>query len=267
MSTNHVITRSVRDSALLLDIAAGPAPGDPYWAPPQKGPFLAEVGKDPGKLRIAVTTMPPSHGEVDAECIKAVHEAAELCQDLGHHIVEAAPEINSDHLQFASGTIINANLRAMLEIRGHMLDREVQEKDVEPITWAAAEAGRRTPSSDLVRAIDIIHQLGRELAAFFEDHDILLSPVLLKPPVPLGYLDTTLKNTKEYMEKLYSFFGFTCLFNATGQPAMSVPLYWTPDNLPVGLQFAGRFGEEALLFRLAAQLEEALPWKERRPSL
>jgi amidase/6-aminohexanoate-cyclic-dimer hydrolase len=267
MSTNHAITRSVRDSALLLDISAGPSPGDPYWAPPRKGPFLEEVGKEPGKLKIAFTSVPPNNAPVDEQCIAAVHDAAGLCEDLGHHVSEAAPGINSDHLQFASGTIINANLRAMLEIRGHMLGREVQETDVEPITWAAGEAGSMTPSTDLVRAIDLIHQLGRELAGFFEDYDILLSPVLLKPPVPLGYLDTTLKDTKEYMERLYSFFGFTGLFNATGQPAMSVPLYWTPDNLPVGLQFAGRFGEEALLFRLAAQLEKARPWKDRRPEI
>ncbi|MFC1884491.1 amidase [Thermodesulfobacteriota bacterium] len=267
MSTNHAITRSVRDSALLLDIASGPSSGDPYCAPPQKGTYLEEVDKDPGKLKIAFTLVPPSEAPVDEQCIAAVHDAAGLCENLGHHINEAAPKINADHLQFASGTIINANLRAMLELRGHMLNREVQETDVEPITWAAAEAGVRTPSSDLVRAIDIIHQLGRELAGFFENYDLLLSPVLLKPPVPLGYLDTTLKETKEYMEKLYSFFGFTGLFNATGQPAMSVPLYWTPDNLPVGVQFAGRFGEEALLFRLAAQLEEARPWKDRRPEI
>ncbi|MGD9211287.1 MAG: amidase [Desulfobacteraceae bacterium] len=267
MVTHHTITRTVRDSALLLDISAGPAPGDPYWAPFQKGSYLEEVGQAPGKLRIAITTEPPGGVKVDSQCIAAVEQAALLCQDLGHHIITDKPRVDSDLLQFATVTIINTNLRAMLEMRGRMLGREVQETDVEPITWLASEAGRETSAADFARAIEGLHQLGRSLAAFFENVDLLLSPVLLQPPVPLGYLDTTEKKARNYLEKLYSFFGFTALFNATGQPAMSVPLYWTPDQLPIGVQFAGRFGEEDLLLRLAGQLEEARPWKNNRPSI
>lgn len=265
MSTNHAITRSVRDSALLLDISAGPAPGDPYCAPPQKDSFLHRLGKKPKKLKIAFTTSAFDKTAVDAHCIAAVHDAAELCESLGHDVIAAAPAVNAKALQSATSTIINVNLRAMLEMRGRMLRRDVQVIDVERITWLASEAGRLTPAAELARAIETIHQLGRDLAPFFETYDLLLSPVLLKPPVPLGYIDTMSENTKDYVVKLYSFFGFTSLFNATGQPAMSVPLYWTPENLPVGVQFAGRFGEEALLLQLAAQLEEARPWKERRP--
>lgn len=265
MSTHHVISRSVRDSALLLDISAGAAPGDPYCAPHQKSPYLTEVGRHPGKLKIAVTTAPPDNFPVDQECVAATLDAAKLCQDLGHQIIEAAPTVNWETLQFATVTIINANMNSVLEMRGHMLNRTVQENEVERVSWMAAEAGKQISSSDLLRAINTIHQIGRNLAGFFEDYDILLSPVLLKPPVPLGYLDTMADKMKDYVVNLYSFFGFTGLFNATGQPAMSVPLYWTPDNLPVGVQFAGRFGEEDLLLRLAAQLEEARPWKNRCP--
>lgn len=265
MVTDHVLTRSVRDSALLLDISAGASPGDPYCAPPQKGPYLKEVGKDPGKLRIAVTTEPPNNFPVDAQCIAAVRDAADLCRDLGHHVTDATPDINTERLQSATGAIVNANLNSMLEICGNARNRGVEETEVEPLTWMSAEAGKKISASELLLAIQTIHRMGRRMAVFFSDYDILLSPVLLKPPVPLGYIDTMVQEIKDYVVSLFSFFGFTGLFNATGQPAMSVPLYWSPDNLPIGVQFAARFGEEDLLLRLAAQLENARPWKDRRP--
>jgi amidase len=266
MSTDHVITRSVRDSAAFLDLSAGPSLGDPYCGPPATGPFLAEVGRDPGSRRIAFTVASPSGNKVDPQCVAAVQDAARLCDDLGHAVEEAAPVFDFELFQAAAVTIINTDSAAKIAGAAKVLGREVTESDVEYVTWRAAEAGREISAPDYVDAVRVVHQTGRKVARFFETYDLLLSPVLLQPPVPLGYLDTHSRDVRAYVENLYSFYGFTSLFNATGQPAMSVPLYWTPDGLPVGLQFAGRFGDEALLLRMAGQLEQARPWKDRRPS-
>jgi amidase len=266
MSTDHVITRSVRDSAAFLDLSAGPALGDPYCGPAAAGPFLAEVGRDPGPRRIAFTVAPPSGNKVDPQCVAAVQDAARLCADLGHTVEEAAPVFNYEPFQAAVVAIINTHTAAMVAGAAKVLGREVTESDVEYVTWRAAVAGRETSAPEYVDAVRVIHRTGRKVASFFETYDLLLSPVLLQPPVPLGYLDTHSRDVRAYVKNLYSFFGFTNLFNATGQPAMSVPLYWTPDGLPVGLQFAGRFGDEALLLRMAGQLEHARPWKDRRPA-
>jgi len=266
LSSNHVITRSVRDSAALLDVAAGPSPGDPYWAPPAAGAFLEEVGRPPGRLRIAFTTTAPSGRAADPQCLAAVNDAAQLCEALGHIVEEAAPAFDYEPFQQASVTLIDANTRAMLSAREASLGREVTADDVEYIIWRSAESGKSKSAVEVLRAIQTLQRVGREVAPFFEKHDILLSPVLLQPPVPLGFLDTNTREVRTYVQHLLSFFGFTNLFNATGQPSMSVPLYWTPDNLPVGLLFSARFGEEALLLRLAAQLEQARPWKDRRPA-
>jgi amidase len=137
---------------------------------------------------------------------------------------------------------------------------------VEHITWLTAEAGREMTAPAYIQSVQTLHRISRKVAGFFEDYDILVSPVLLKPPVPLGYLDMMTTDTDKYISNINSFFGFTNFFNATGQPSMSVPLHWTDDDLPVGLLFTARFGEEALLYRLAAQLEDARPWRDRRPT-
>jgi amidase len=260
MSSHHVITRTVRDSAAFLDVAAGPAPGDPYWAPPACGPFLAQVGKPPGVLRIAYTTRSPGAMDVHPECIGAVHRAVQLCSELGHRLEEACPDYDVDAYQRAAGNIIDAHTALMMDDRAKAMDRRIRPEEVEYVTWRSAQAGKRVSASDYVSAMRTIHRTSRRVAPFFETYDILLSPVLLQPPVPLGYLDTHSQEVRTYVKNLFSFFGFTSLFNGTGQPSMSVPLDWTRDNLPIGLLFSGRFGEDALLLRLAAQLEAARPW-------
>jgi len=265
MSIDHVISRTVRDSAAFLDAVAGPAPGDPYWAPHAASPFLDEVGREPGKLKIAYTTTPPSGSPVDPECKAAVSAVAKLCEGLGHFVKEDSPAVDMEVFGPAFIAIINVNTRATLEARAREIGRDVTQDDVEHITWLTAEAGKTLTAPEYVQSVQTIHRIGRQVADFFEDYDILLSPTLLKPPVPLGYLDMMSTDTNRYIDNINSFFGFTNLFNATGQPSMSVPLYWTNDDLPVGLLFSARFGDEALLFRLAAQLEEAQPWKDNRP--
>ncbi|MCP4753893.1 MAG: amidase [Proteobacteria bacterium] len=266
MSINHVVSRSVRDSAAFLDATAGPATGDPYYAPPISRPFLEEVGDDPGRLKIAFTTVTHTDVTADATCIAALDHAVKLCESLGHIVEDARPEVDSERFGRTTMTVINANARLDLVKRAAALGREPSPDDVEHITWIMAENGRSTTAVEYIQAVQDIHGIGRGVAQFFETYHILVSPVLLSPPVPLGTLDTMSTDTRTYAINFAKFFGFTNLFNATGQPSMSVPLFWTDDDLPVGLQFTARFGDEALLFRLAAQLEQAQPWKERRPN-
>jgi amidase/6-aminohexanoate-cyclic-dimer hydrolase len=263
MGTDHVVTRSVRDSAAFLDISSGPDLGDPYWAPPSPNSFLSEVGRSPGALRIAFTTKSPSGNPVHQDCISAVNSAVQLCAELGHLIEEAEPSYDDQEFQRATVVVIDSHTHSMLKEGEVLKGRDVVREDVEFATWKSAEAGRKITAAQYIQAIKTIHQTSRKIAHFFEDYDILLTPVLLQPPIPLGFLDTKSEDLSTYYQNLYSFYGFTKLFNGTGQPSMSVPLYWTNNNLPVGVQFTSRFGDDALLLRLAAQLEEARPWKDR----
>jgi amidase len=264
-SVGHAVTRSVRDSAALLDATAGPDVGDPYWAPPPRGPYLAELGADPGRLRIAVATRPWSGHPVEAECTAAVANAAKLCADLGHHLEEASPVIDEELHNRARRIIRAANTRATLESRGKALGREVRREDVETITWMTAELAREQTAADYAWAIRAAHQLGRVVARFFTKYDLLLTPTMCHPPLPLGVLAMSGPDPEVYWRAHPRAVAFTALFNTAGNPAMSVPLHWSADGLPIGVQFAARFGEEATLFRLAAQLEAAQPWADRRP--
>ena len=266
-SVSHAITRSVRDSAALLDATSGPDLGDPYWAPPPARPFLAEVGADPGPLRIAFTTRAWSGRTVHPECAGAVAAAARLCEELGHRVEEARPEWDEEARLRSMRLIASAHTWAQLEMRAEALGRAVTAQDVENHTWAAAEHGRTATAADYARAIGVMHRVGRAAARFFTRHDVLVTPTMCRPPCPLGVLDMMSADTDAYQQALLDTIAFTSPFNTTGQPAMSVPLHWSRDGLPIGVQFAGRFGDEASLFRLAAQLEEARPWAGRRPPL
>ncbi|OGL09608.1 MAG: hypothetical protein A3I14_11000 [Candidatus Rokubacteria bacterium RIFCSPLOWO2_02_FULL_73_56] len=266
-SVGHAITRSVRDSAALLDATSGPDVGDPYWAPPPAGPFLAEVGRDPGRLRVALATTPWNGQAVDPECAEAAQAAAKLCAELGHRVEEARPEIDAEALGVATRTIVGANVRAQLEARAAALGREVRPDDVERVTWARAVDGRTATAADYARSIVTVHRTGRAVARFFTAYDILLTPTMCRPPHPLGVLDMMSEDQTGYLAALLASIGFTSLFNSSGNPAMSVPLAWSTGGLPLGVQFVAAFGGEATLFRLAAQLEAARPWAARRPPL
>jgi amidase len=266
-SVGHAVTRSVRDSAALLDATAGPDVGDPYWAPPPRGSYLAEVGADPGRLRIAVATRPWSGHPVDPECLEAVAKAAKLCEDLGHHLEEASPFIDEELHGQARRIIRAANTRASLEARGKALGREPRADDVETITWMTAEIARGLTAADYAWAIRAAHQIGRVVGRFFTRYDVLLTPTMCHPPPKLGLLSMSGQDPDVYWKAHPRAVAFTAVFNTAGNPAMSVPLHWSDDGLPIGVQFAAPFGEEATLFRLAAQLEAARPWAERRPPL
>jgi amidase len=264
-SVGHAVTHSVRDSAALLDATAGPDVGDPYWAPPPSRPFLAEAGADPGRLRIAVATKPWTGHPVDRECLDAVAQAAKLCADLGHHLEEASPAIDEELHSQARRIIRAANTRATLEARGKRLGREVRPEDVETITWLTAEIARNLTAADYACAIRDAHQIGRVVGRFFTQYDVLLTPTMCHPPPKLGLLGMSGSDPDVYWKAHPRAVAFTALFNTAGNPAMSVPLHWSADGLPIGVQFAAGFGEEATLIRLASQLEAALPWAERRP--
>ncbi|MBM3217076.1 MAG: amidase [Candidatus Rokubacteria bacterium] len=266
-AVGHAVTRSVRDSAALLDATSGPDVGDPYWAPPPARPFLAEVGRDPGRLRIALTTSSFNGHAVHPECAEAARAAAKLCETLGHAVEEASPAFNAEGLGNASRVIIAANVRAALEARARALGRAVAEGDVERVTWRWAVAADEFRSWDYARSMGVVHGVGRQVARFFTTYDVLLSPTMGQPPYPLGILDMSSTDDAAYLDAVLASIGFTSVFNSTGNPAISLPLAWSSGGLPLGVQFAGRFGDEATLFRLGAQLESTQPWAHRRPSL
>jgi len=255
----HAITRSVRDSAALLDATSGPDVGDPYWAPPLVRPLLREVGVDPGKLRIAFTTKAWNGKPVDAECVQSVNEAIKLCASLGHHVEEATPAIDEVNREKAHKLFKCAHTRRLLEMRGAILGRIPTAEDVERYVWHLAEFGRTSSAVDYANAITVMHKTGRVVGRFFKNFDILITPVMCLAPYKLGQLDSNGDPDVLY-EYIRSTTAFTSPFNITGNPAMSVPLHTTAEGMPVGVQFVAPFGDEATLFRLAAQLEVAKPW-------
>jgi Asp-tRNA(Asn)/Glu-tRNA(Gln) amidotransferase A subunit family amidase len=267
MSIGHAVTHTVRDSAAILDATAGAVPGDPYWPPPARRPFLDEVGAAPGRLRIALITSPPSGLPVDAVCTTAAEAAAAACEALGHTVEVASWPDGTGALLARTFTVMAANLVATVHDRLAVLGRDLADDDLEPGTRATFEMGRTVTGEQYVQAVRAMHAVGRLMAAFHETHDVICTPTLAQPPAPLGYLDPNGDPTT-YRDRITRFVGFTQLFNATGQPAMSVPLGWLDRDgagpLPIGVQFAGRFGEEDVLLRLAAQLEVARPWSGRR---
>ena len=264
---DHAVTRSVRDSAGLLDATAGPDIGDPYWAPPPVRPFLQELGADPGRLRIAFTTKTSTGIEVHADCVSAVRDAANLCAELGHELVEASPEINGELVTQAFMVLWSAGCAWTINGMGLVTGRIPKQNQFEPLTWALYEMGRQQTASSYLLSLTFLQRVAREIGRFFLKYDILLTPTLGEPPVSLGAFDSSPESPLEGLRRAEAFVPFTPICNATGQPAMSVPLYWNTKGLPVGVHFVGRFGDEATLFRLAAQLESARPWAGRRPTL
>lgn len=262
----HAVTRSVRDSAALLDATAGPALGDPYWAPPQERPFLDEVGADPGKLRIAFTTEAATGVPVHEDCVKAVQDAAKLCADLGHEVTEAAPTADGNMVTQAFMVVYTAGgAGAGIDLMAFMTGNTPAQDQFEPLTWAVYEMGQQQTGPAYVLAVTYLQQIARQIAHFMVDYNVLLTPTLAEPPLPLGSLESPPDDPLRALLRSGEYAPFTPICNFTGQPAMSVPLAWNDAGLPIGTHFIGRFGDEATLFRLAAQLEEAQPWADKRP--
>jgi Asp-tRNA(Asn)/Glu-tRNA(Gln) amidotransferase A subunit family amidase len=265
-STEHAVTLSVRDSAALLDATAGPGPGDPYAAPPPARPFLDEVGADPGALRIAYTTAAPNGAPVAAESLRALSETVGLCVELGHRVEAADPDIDRALVVPTFLTLAAAN--TVVNLGGHpTAGRPPRPDEVERVTWGTAQKGERVSAADYVRATQAAHRLGRQMAAFHATYHVLLTPGLATLPVELGWIDMMMEDVDEYWRRVFTFSPFTVWFNLTGQPAVTLPLGRAGGGLPVAVQLAARYGDEATLFRLAAQLERARPWFDHRPAI
>ncbi len=265
MSISHAVSRTVRDNAALLDATHGPAPGDPYYAPPPVRPYAEEVEREPGRLRIAVTSAGPNGNDADAEVRTGLDATVELLTSLGHDVVAGAPAFDAKQMARAQAALIGANTALALDTAAATLGREITDEDVEKLTMTIARNGRRLSAEDYARASLTIHQFGRQVAEFMTGIDVLLSPTLAMPPVELGTVDMDSDDVRGYMALNAQYMPYTAIFNMTGQPSMSVPLHWSSGGLPVGMMFTGRFGDEATLFRLAGQLEQARPWRDRRP--
>ncbi len=261
----HAVSLTVRDSAALLDATAGPGPGEPYIAPPPDRPFLAEVGADPGTLRIAVTWKAPNGAPVDADPLRVLQETASLCAELGHRVEEADPAIDGADVVPTFRTVSAVNI--LNTVRSHPSGRAPAPGELETVVADTAALAEKIDGATYMAAIHTAHRIGRQMAAFHEEWDVLLTPGLGTLPPKLGWLDMMMDDLEEYWRRVFSFSPFTVWFNLTGQPAMMIPLGQTGSGFPVGVQAVARFGDEAALFRLAAQLEAARPWIARRPAL
>ncbi len=265
-SIQHAVTRSVRDSAALLDAVRSPRPGDPYWAQPPERPYLEEVRRDPGKLRIGFTTAALASSQaLDPECADAMRAAARLCQSLGHDVEEVTVPGDAHSARAAAGVIVGSSVAADLDAEGDRRGRPVEQGEVDAFTWAFYQHGRTLAASAYIRALKACHLYGRTVASLFVSHDVLITSTMGSPAVPISWLRGDPVDTRGYAERLFAFMPNTQAFNITGQPAMTVPLAWSQAGLPIGVQFVGRQADESTLFRLAGQLETARPWAARRP--
>lgn len=265
-ATEHAVSVSVRDNAALLDATSGPEVGAPYGIPAPERPFLDEVTADPGKLRIAWSTE-GSSAETHPDCVAATIDAAELCAELGHEVTEASPDLDYDVIKPAFSLVVSAHTAAMLDMFAENFGMTIDSSTVEPVTLGWAMRGRDATAADLARTKSVFNIATRTTAEFLTEYDVLLTPTLGTPPPRLGHLDTVNLPFEEFHDRAFDFLPFTWLHNMTGLPAMSLPLYWNADGLPIGVQIAGRYADEATLFRLAGQLEQARPWRARIPPI
>lgn len=285
-AVEHVLSRSVRDSALMLDATHGPDTGAPVEIPPPARPFVEEVGADPGRLRIAWSTTPDVPTEVHRDCISAVHDAATLLEELGHEVVEDHVSIDGPAFAKAFLTVVAGELGADVREAASAVGREPRRSELEPATWAMALVSDALSARELAEALRFTEVMSRGVGRFFETYDIVLTPTVSTPPPPIGAIGPSAFEElqleilgmlgsgrlikaagliEQAAKTALDFIPWTPIYNATGQPAMSVPLYWNDEGLPVGVHFVGRFGREDTLFRLAGQLERARPWLDRLP--
>ena len=265
-----VVTRSVRDTAAILDVISGPMPGDPHVAPGAAEPYADEVGTDPGRLRIGVCAVIPNGStELDSDCVAAAEETAMLLEDLGHDVDAAYPAALAEEvLTTGFGTMYSVFAVNDVDDLSEKVGRPATEADIEPMTWALTEIGRSVTGAQYLAAKRSLQQWSRRMAAWWDEEgfDLLLTPTVAEPPPALGQFHDP-SNPLTGLFRSAALVPFTVPFNVTGQPAISLPLHWTADGLPVGIQLAAAFGREDLLIRIASQLEHARPWADRRPAV
>lgn len=263
ISHEHAVTRSVRDCAAILDATAGPDVGAPYFTQRPTEPYLDSICRAPGALRIGFMVNDFSGQPVHAECRAAVEAAAQLLAGLGHHVQAAAPAFDYEDLFQAVMTIMMTGLATNVGIREQQLGRSARPDELERVTHAAVTHGRSIPGTVYAAQFGRINTQVRRIGQFFEQVDILLTPTIAAPPPRLGTLHTDTDDLDAFMQRVFGLAPFTTPFNATGQPAISLPLHWSADGLPVGVQLVARFGADAQLLALARQLEQAAPWFDR----
>jgi amidase/6-aminohexanoate-cyclic-dimer hydrolase len=263
-SCGHVVSISVRDSAAMLDATQGPEPTSPYHAPAPERPFIEEVGHDPGRLRVFFTDKTPAGDAIDPEIAAAVRDVARLLEGLGHHVEERAPVLAADPGSVGA-VVVPTNTGATVIAAEKLFGRPMTRDDFETMTLAYAQIARTASAVDYVTALQNAFLIRRSLTAFFEGCDIFLSPTLCLPPVRIGEIDTNAEDLSGIRPLLRRYVPGTSMFNMAGLPSMSVPLAWNAAGLPLGMMFSAPFGDEATLFRLAAQLEAVRPWAKRLP--
>ena len=267
LTTELCVSRSVRDTAALLEAVHGPAPGDPYVAPPPSRPYTEEVGADPGKLRIALWTETVIEQDADPEVVAAAEAGAKALEGCGHQIER--PDLSAlQSLDMVEPFLVRwaAGQAQALDQLGMVGGQPITAEDVEPLTWALAEIGRSRNAGEYLAAVGQHQVMSRIIAGIHESgFDLLLTPTLGEPPPPLGSFDDSGPDPMAAFERAFLSGCFTAAFNATGQPAISLPLHWSEDGLPIGVQLVAPLGREDLLLRVASQLEQAVPWADRIP--
>jgi amidase len=260
-----MLTRTVSDTAAILDVLEGYEPGDATWAPPPSEPFAQAAERQPGKLRIAATTTPPlPDAPVDPVCAEAVAQAAELLRSLGHEVEEVTPPWQIEGLSQLFGGVFSVHISLSIAYSATFAGREPTADDMEPMSWAIYSMVRKLGAVESLAATVQLQSHTRRLVSFLEPYDALLTPALAERPLPLGTLDTAAPEPMATFSRSGLFTPFTPIFNASGQPGISIPLFEGEDGLPLGVQLVGRPAGEGPLLALAAQLEEARPWAQRR---
>ena len=267
LSVELCVSRSVRDTARLLDAVHGPGVGDTVIAPPPARPYVDELGADPGRLRIGLLDHHPRDGVIHADCVSAVHHAAGLLESLGHDVQPGFPEALSDEAITRRFMALWATMAATgIEGYGEMLGRPLLESEVEPSNWAQAEHARKVSGVDYANALGATAEFRRRIQQWWSDGwDLLLTPTLGEPPLRIGELEEGDGGPLRGLQRAGEFVPFTPPFNISGQPAINVPLFWNTDGLPIGIQLVAAYGREDLLIRVASELETAAPWADRRP--
>ncbi|HEV2963883.1 MAG TPA: amidase family protein [Candidatus Angelobacter sp.] len=263
----HVVSRTVRDTAAVLDATAGYIAGDPYAAPSPFRPFLAEVSSKPRKLRIAFTTKAPYGVTLDSEIVNATEETAKLCAELGHQVEEAGFDVDATRLGPSFLTVYSTGLATIIESAARAMGREPQEKDFEAMTWNFYQRARQFTGSQYLTAVAALQRVGRAFAQFFENYDVWLTPSLGSLPLPVGTIDFNDPKASFADHRIAGFALYNPLYNLSGQPAISLPLAASKDGVPIGMMFGARYADEPTLLQLAGQLEAARPWIHRRPRL
>lgn len=268
-SVEFVVSRTVRDSAALLDAVHGADVGAPYWAPPPARPYLQELAARPIPLRVAVMDRTFTGAAVHPACAAAVRSLAAVCGDLGHRVEEAAPRFDWTSYMSAVRRAGSGTCASGIAAAGRAAGRVPSEQNLEPLTWLVYREGRSLSAGDFISALDTFATLQRGMGTFFDQYDILITPVLSQPPADIGWLGRPDHDLDAFWERFAgdTYSPFTGIFNVTGHPAASIPCGETADRRPIGTQLVARFGDEGALFRLAGQFEQARPWRDRLPSI